>query len=111
MAQKCICECPEKHSLDVTCVLKPFDECCIQQQKESQRGPGTSRRQEEKRTEKCENLHKTMKVLLENKAHKLVVVKLTSDIPTLHRHKHIWLDSKSARIMKAQALRGNSMMG
>lgn len=56
MAQKCICECPEKHSLDVTCVLKPFDECCIQQQKESREGPELpedKRKREQKSVKTC----------------------------------------------------------
>lgn len=64
------------------------------------------KKQEEKKT-KLEKLYKILKDILEKRVGKWHV-RLMGDIPMWYCHRHMWVDSNTDRIMKAQALSDNS---
>uniref|UniRef100_A0A8C2VUW0 Uncharacterized protein n=1 Tax=Chinchilla lanigera TaxID=34839 RepID=A0A8C2VUW0_CHILA len=108
-----------KHGLEVTYVIEPVGEYCVQQLKEFEGKTLVSVTKEglegEKETgrekTKFENLCRIMKDILEKKVAKMVVSNQLMTSPCcIVISTYGWM-ANMERIMKAQALRDNSMMG
>ncbi|KAM9207484.1 LOW QUALITY PROTEIN: heat shock protein HSP 90-alpha-like [Dugong dugon] len=112
-----------KHGLEVICMIKPTDEYCVQQLKEfegktlvsvTKESLELTEDEEEKKNEKkkkVENLCKIMKDVLEKKVEKVVVSNRLDMSPCcIVTSTYGWM-TNMGRIMKAQALRGNSTTG
>uniref|UniRef100_A0A286XBR8 Histidine kinase/HSP90-like ATPase domain-containing protein n=1 Tax=Cavia porcellus TaxID=10141 RepID=A0A286XBR8_CAVPO len=125
VANSAFVECLRKHSLEVIYMIEPIDEYCVQQLKEFEGKTLVSvtkeglelpedeeekKKQEEKKT-KFENLCKIMKNILEKKVKKVVVSNRLVTSPCCIVTSTYGWTANMERIMKAQALRDNSMMG
>uniref|UniRef100_A0A8C4THC0 Heat shock protein 90 alpha family class A member 1 n=1 Tax=Erpetoichthys calabaricus TaxID=27687 RepID=A0A8C4THC0_ERPCA len=100
-----------KHGLEVIYMIEPIDEYCVQQLKEFEGKTLVSKKKQEEKKAKFENLCKIMKDILEKKVEKVAVSnRLVSSPCCIVTSTYGWT-ANMERIMKAQALRDNSTMG
>uniref|UniRef100_A0A8C1PM20 Heat shock protein 90, alpha (cytosolic), class A member 1, tandem duplicate 1 n=1 Tax=Cyprinus carpio TaxID=7962 RepID=A0A8C1PM20_CYPCA len=100
-----------KAGLEVIYMIEPIDEYCVQQLKEFEGKNLVSKKKQEEKKAKFENLCKIMKDILEKKVEKVTVSnRLVSSPCCIVTSTYGWT-ANMERIMKAQALRDNSTMG
>uniref|UniRef100_A0A6I8QCK7 Heat shock protein 90kDa alpha family class A member 1 n=1 Tax=Xenopus tropicalis TaxID=8364 RepID=A0A6I8QCK7_XENTR len=100
-----------KHGLEVIYMIEPIDEYCVQQLKEFEGKTLVSKKKQEEKKSKFENLCKIMKDILEKKVEKVVVSNRLVTSPCCIVTSTYGWTANMERIMKAQALRDNSTMG